>query len=154
MTTVSTGISTPEMLHGHVDHALEARAAGDGHDGHRQGVQIVQTDELGQLLHVVPGVVELGTGDDELVILQQFGMEATQAEGRAVGGDQKVGVLEVGGVGSYQVQLDGPLREFRAGRRGRFTGAGVDGGHRLFASGLAHVLAGGLDVVLRRCPVR
>ena len=56
-------------------------------------------------------------------------------------------------MGSYEVQLDGPLRELRAGLRGRLlAGAGVDGGHRLFSPGLAHVLAGGLDVVLRALP--
>ncbi len=86
---------------------------------HGQGAEAVPADDLGELFDVAAAIVELGTGDDELLPFQELPVEAAQGESRAIGGDEKVGAPEIGRQGRDEVELDGPLAEagFRRGVR-------------------------------------
>jgi hypothetical protein len=48
-------------------------------------------------------------------------MEAAHGKARAVGGDEKVAALEIGGEGRDQMKLDRPLPEFGGSRDGLLT---------------------------------
>ncbi len=130
-----------------MNHAHHARAARHSHDGDGNGLDVIPSEEFRQLLHVAGGVIELGAGDHQPPAFEQIGVEAAQGKTGAVGGDEKIGSLEVWGQGRNQMQLDGPLTQFRAGRGRRLRLTRIDGRHSLLTPGSTHVGTRGFRVV-------
>jgi len=109
MTILRTSNGNARGFDGLLDQAEEARTARNGHNGHGQGSEAVPADDLGELIDVAVAIVELGTGDDELFPFQELPVETAQGEGRAIGGDEHVGALEIRRQGRDELELDGPL---------------------------------------------
>jgi hypothetical protein len=97
----------------------------DFHDGHGEGIDGVALEDLSDLGGVPSGVVELGTGDGELLAANK---SRWKDRGRAVqsAANEEVGAFEVGGVPGYKAELTGHwlswifalLRAKGSGRRG------------------------------------
>jgi hypothetical protein len=104
-------------------HDRKTPAAGDFHDGHGDRPDVVVLQNRGQLLHIGAGVVELGAGVDQHLVLDEVPVELRVGERRAVGGDEQVRALQPGRGGRNQMELGRPLAQFRADT----TGGGLVG---------------------------
>ena len=100
------------MLEGSFGGHFQPAAARDFHADQCEVLDIVLTDDFCQFFGVVD-VVEFGTADEGDAPFDEVFMETGVGIGRAVGGDEQAGAVEVRRMGRDQLQLDRPLAQAR-----------------------------------------
>ncbi len=93
------------LARGHDDSA----AAGDFHAKHGHAPDGGDPEEFSQFFGVETVVVELGATDDERFSSEEIPVKIRIGKGNTVGGDEKIGVLEIRGARRHKVELYRPL---------------------------------------------
>ena len=117
------------MLNGALGGVFNAAAAGHFHAHNGYAADFILRNNGGQLFGIV-AFIKLGAADERNAALHEIMVEGCISICGAVGGDEQVGVVEVGSVHRHQFDLHGPLHELTLNR----LRAGV--GHRGRGGGL------------------
>ena len=91
---------------------LQPAAAGHLHAQHRHAPDVVAAEDLGQLFAVVHSI-QLGAADEGDLALHELFVHIGVGVGGAVGCDQELCPVKIGGVHRHQLDLAGPLAQLR-----------------------------------------
>ena len=87
----------------------QTEAAGDLHIGQGDALDGVCPEDLRQFFPVELNIVELWTTDHHSLPLEKILMQGRVGERDSIGDNQKVRILEIGGIDRDQLQLHRPL---------------------------------------------
>ena len=91
---------------------FQPAAAGHLHAQHRHAPDVVAAEDLGQLFAVVHSI-QLGAADEGDLALHELFVHIGVGVGGAVGCDQELCPVKIGGVHRHQLDLAGPLAQLR-----------------------------------------
>ena len=92
----------------------------------RNALDGIRSEDFRQLVPVVLDVVQLGTADDHRFPPEKILVEVRVGERNTIGNDEKVCILEIGGIDRHEFELHWPMGECR-----RRAGLGLRSGSRI-----------------------
>ena len=89
----------------------QAEATGNFHEGQGDALDGIRSEDFRQFVPVVFNVVQFGAADDHRFPPEKILVQVRVGERNAIGHDEEIRILKIGGVDRDEIELDRPMGE-------------------------------------------